>query len=267
MEEDNYVIRMSTDRYGEEGQEEDEIGSMSGRDNIQTIIDDYQNLIEIQNQERKELLEKIDQLTHRTNEIENIDSRMQQFSALLMDIRQQIAALSKTKSLPVPKTSSTPKTNVLASQEEIDRLSKEVELKSTDLDQEISELMSMLDQKREEVNHKDVLISELNEKLDLLSEEKGRLAEELENLNSVIDSWKNQLDLLQKLAASDPRYRVIAALKKHGSLSDIQLAFTMGTSINQLRKYIEDLVELELVARNNAGRYVWIGKDFEQGLQ
>ncbi|NHJ31609.1 MAG: hypothetical protein FK732_01985 [Asgard group archaeon] len=103
-------------------------------------------------------------------------------------------------------------------------------------------------------------------KLESVSDEKERLIVQLESLNSTISSWQGQLGLLQKLAASDPRYKVIGALKKHGSLSDIQLAFTMGTSIAQIRKYIDDLRELELVKKDNSGRYMWIGQDIEQQL-
>lgn len=239
---------------------------------INQILGEYKELLEIQSQERQELLEQFDQLSNRTNEFDNLDDKIEHLITLLADIRKQISALSdvghvelsnrikKEGDIRVPGVKDLiTRPHVLATEEQINNLSKEIEKEALNFDEEIQALTHLVDNKTEEIKDRDRVIDELNMKLESVSDEKERLTTQLENLNSVIGSWQGQLSLLQKLAASDPRYRVIGALKKHGSLSDIQLAFTMGTSISQIRKYIDDLRELELVAKDNAGRYQWIG--------
>ncbi|MHA2503976.1 MAG: hypothetical protein ACXAE3_14040 [Candidatus Kariarchaeaceae archaeon] len=249
---------VSFDKHVEEDPFED-------KDHLLSLLDEYQDLAVEQQEERKALLDKIEELTKRTEKIDNMDLKLQQFLGILLEIKTQISGEPEAKDLvPRPKILSSPE--ILASEQQIEELEQEVESQHEKIDDEIDSLVLLLDKKKEQLQQKDQTIEELNDKLDMLTDEKGRLSAELENLNEVIDSWKNQLDLLQKLAASDPRYRVIEALKKHGTLSDIQLAFTMGTSINQLRKYIEDLIELKLVKKAPNGRFVWTGKDFEADL-
>ncbi|MFV2014232.1 MAG: hypothetical protein ACC656_02290 [Candidatus Heimdallarchaeota archaeon] len=246
---------------------------------LSEILGEYKELLELQSTERQELLRQVDNLTQKTGDLSQLDNKIEHLVNLLAEIREQISAIATSvppeintevktkKQLEVPNVEQyINKPKLIASEEEIDSLAKEIESEATDLDEDINALTNLLENKTDELREKDINIEELNIELDSVSDEKERLASQLESLNSVIGSWEGQLNLLQKLAASDPRYKVIAALKKHGSLSDIQLAFTMGTSIGQIRKYIDDLRELELVRRDNSGRYVWIGKMAEDEL-
>jgi DNA repair exonuclease SbcCD ATPase subunit len=256
---------------------------LNGNDKkLMQIIEEYKGLLENQSQERRNLLKQVDNLSQRTEQMDGIDTKIEHLVNLLADIRQQISALSsikvekegtgedmiqEAKANNVPSVGPFLKTpKVTASEEEVEAFSVELENKADSLEEDVEALTGLLDSKNTEVQKKDVFIEELNLKLESVSDEKERLIYQLESLNSTINSWQGQLSLLQKLAASDPRYKVIGALKKHGSLSDIQLAFTMGTSIGQIRKYIEDLRELELVRKDNSGRYIWVGQDVEDQL-
>ncbi|MHA2171183.1 MAG: hypothetical protein ACXAB7_14910 [Candidatus Kariarchaeaceae archaeon] len=258
-------------------------GILNGNDKkLLQIIEEYKGLLENQSQERQNLLKQVDNLSQRTEQMDGIDHKIEHLVNLLADIRQQISALSsiqvekegveedtnqEAKANNVPSVSPFLKTpKVTASEEEVESFSVELENKADSLEEDVEALTGLLDSKNSELHNKDVFIDELNLKLESVSDEKERLIYQLESLNSTINSWQGQLSLLQKLAASDPRYKVIGALKKHGSLSDIQLAFTMGTSIGQIRKYIEDLRELELVRKDNSGRYIWVGQDVEDQL-
>ncbi|MHA2403251.1 MAG: hypothetical protein ACXADH_09705 [Candidatus Kariarchaeaceae archaeon] len=256
---------------------------LNGNDKkLMQIIEEYKGLLENQSQERRNLLKQVDNLSQRTEQMDGIDNKIEHLVNLLADIRQQISALSsiqvekegteedmiqEAKANNVPSVGPFLKTpKVTASEEEVEAFSVELENKADSLEEDVEALTGLLDSKNTELQNKDVFIDELNLKLESVSDEKERLIYQLESLNSTINSWQGQLSLLQKLAASDPRYKVIGALKKHGSLSDIQLAFTMGTSIGQIRKYIEDLRELELVRKDNSGRYIWVGQDVEDQL-
>lgn len=242
------------------------------------ILSEYKELLEYQADERKQLLNQVETLSDKTGEIDHIDKKLESLVNLLADIKNQISALSTTvpsKIVGETQTNSTKvpsvqpfinKPAVLASENEITDLSEDIINEADDLDNDVDSLNTLISSKQEEIQEKDVFIEQLNTKLQGITDEKERLALQLESMNSVIGSWQGQLNLLQKLAASDPRYKVIGALKKHGSLSDIQLAFTMGTSISQIRKYIEDLKELELVRKDATGRYEWVGQSVEQDL-
>ncbi|OLS27363.1 MAG: Chromosome partition protein Smc [Candidatus Heimdallarchaeota archaeon LC_2] len=243
----------------------------SNEKKLTSILHEYKGLLELQATERKDLLKQVDTLTQKTANFDNLDNKIENLVALLGGIREQISALSSTvpivldteikdNKLQVPGVEKyINKPTVVASEEEVEELAKQIETEADNLEDEVVTLTQLIENKTEELRERDVFIEEMNEKLEGVSDEKERLASQLDSLNSVIGSWQGQLNLLQKLAASDPRYKVIAALKKHGSLSDIQLAFTMGTSIGQIRKYIDDLRELELVRKDNSGRYIWIG--------
>lgn len=243
------------------------------------ILGEYKDLLEFQAEERNQLLNQVETLTEKTDDINHIDNKLESLVSLLADIKNQISALSNavpSKIVPdeLSKVASTipsvekyiPKSAVLASEDDINSLSDDILTEADNLENDVVSLQGLIDTKVEELKEKDLFIEGQNQKLQGVTDEKERLALQLESMNSVIGSWQGQLNLLQKLAASDPRYKVIGSLKKHGSLSDIQLAFTMGTSISQIRKYIEDLKELELVRKDSTGRYIWVGQGVEEEL-
>lgn len=232
-------------------------------EDLDLVIDEYRELLEIQAEERDGLLSQVEELSSQTDGVNLLDNKLDHLISLLQDVRNQISALSTASSTLI--TNSVEKNfeppHILAKEEEIEILEKEINKRAEFLDNKIKELTETLDFKQSEVNQKDEYIEQLNIKLETLASEKEQLANRLESLNSISDQWKGQLDLFQKLARTDPRYKTIDTLKRHGTLSEIQLAFSMGITINQIRKYAEDLIKLNLVQRDQMGRYKWVGKE------
>lgn len=226
---------------------------------IRKILNDYWELLDIQKKERENLVLKVDEISSRVNDEAELTNKMDHLVTLLLDIKQQISSLY-TPSRGPPVAPDTPKSKIMATDKQIDELSREVERRAELLDSEIATIQNTLKEREDEIMQKDLYIEELNNEIQVLANEKQQLLSKLEELNSVTSSKAGQLDLLQKLAESDPRYKAIDTLKRHGSLSEIQLAFSMGTSITQVRKYMDDLIKLGLVKKNKGGRFVWIGK-------
>lgn len=224
---------------------------------LQKILDSYKVLLDNQASERNLLLEKVNEITLASENVVQMDTKMDSLVNLLLDIKEQIIAISTIKSeIKIPENSS----NRL-DDKKIESVVKEVEREGEFLLSEISELKGKIESNEIEIVEKDIFINELNDQLELLAFEKSQLISKVENLNSLTEQWGEEIDLLQKLAVSDPRYKAIDTLKKHGSLSEIQLAFSMGTSIGQVKRYAEDLIKLQLIRRDSSGRYVWIGRE------
>ena len=224
-----------------------------------TILNEYRGLLDVQAGEREELLIKVDDLSKQSESANQMDSKMDHLLNLLLDIRQQIGSI--TDNNPELPTRFTSEMNVMASDEQIKELSDEIEMKGEALDGQIDLLQNQLKDTRSEIIDKNLYIENLNNQIQILADEKVQLILKLEELTNIANSWNKNIDLLQKLAKSDPRYKTINTLKKHGRLSEIQLAFSMGTSISQVRKYAEDLTNLGLVQKDKLGRYVWVGKN------
>ncbi len=229
----------------------------SDEDKLSQLLENYQELLAAQAEERKRLLEKVNELAVKSEKVGLLDNKIESLTKLLLDIKEQINAISDKNSKTISPVKSS---KVVASDEDIDHLSSEIEAKGKEMDERIEILEQLLEQKLAEGKEKDMHIEQLNERVKQLSREKNELAKKLEELSAVTSTWSGQLDLLQKLAKSDPRYKAIETLKRHGTLSDIQLAFSMGASIIQVKKYVEDLINLGLVKKDKVGRYMWIGK-------
>lgn len=240
------------------------IGSNSDKpekseEDFMRILNEYRDLLEIQALEREELLIKVDDLSKQSENANQIDSKMDHLLNLLLDIRQQIGSI--TDNNPELPSQFASEINVVASDDQIKELSDEIEIKGEALDTQIGHLQNQLEDTRSEIIDKNLYIEKLNSQIQILADEKVQLILKLEELTNIANSWNKNIDLLQKLAKSDPRYKTINTLKKHGRLSEIQLAFSMGTSISQVRKYAEDLIDLGLVQKDKLGRYVWVGKN------
>lgn len=224
---------------------------------LKKILDSYRVLLDNQASERNLLLEKVNEITLASENVLQMDTKMDSLVNLLLDIKQQIIAISTIKSeIKIPEND-----NNKLDDKKIESVVKEVEREGEFLLTEISELKDKIENNEIEIVEKDKFINELNDQLELLAFEKSQLISKVENLNSLTEQWGEEIDLLQKLAVSDPRYKAIDTLKKHGSLSEIQLAFSMGTSIDQVKRYAEDLIKLQLIRRDSSGRYVWIGRE------
>ncbi|MCH8908214.1 MAG: hypothetical protein IH840_14085, partial [Candidatus Heimdallarchaeota archaeon] len=188
------------------------------------ILGEYKDLLEFQAEERNQLLNQVETLTEKTDDINHIDNKLESLVSLLADIKNQISALSNavpSKIVPdeLSKVASTipsvekyiPKSAVLASEDDINSLSDDILTEADNLENDVVSLQDLIDTKVEELKEKDLFIETQNQKLEGVTDEKERLALQLESMNSVIGSWQGQLNLLQKLAASDPRYKVIGS--------------------------------------------------------
>lgn len=214
-------------------------------DKIYQILSDYRGLLEKQSEEREKLLQEVEKLSKEAANVQSLDQKVENLTSLLLEMKNQLGTLKQSE---IP--------------QKIDEsVLKDRKNKKKDLDNEIKVLTELLKTKKEEVMEKDREISSLNEKMELLQNEKSQLVSKIEKLNEIIDSWKSQLDLLEKLALTDPRYKIIGTLKKHGGLTEIQLAFTLGSSIMQVKKFVAELKELGMISVDNMGRLVWKGEN------
>ncbi len=225
-------------------------------DDIKHILENYKKLLKNQSIERNLLLDKVNEITQASKNVSQMDHKMDNLVKLLLDIKQQIVAISSIKSeIKIPNNDS------LIDEKQLEDIAVKIEEEGIDLSEKIINLQNELNSKERMIIEKDNFITELNEQLELLAFEKSQLVSKLNNLNEVTAEWNEQINMLQKLAVSDPRYKAIDTLKKHGMLSEIQLAFSMGTSIGQVKRYADDLIKLNLIKRDNNGRYVWIGEN------
>ncbi len=218
-------------------------------DRVYQILSDYKRLLEKQSAERERLLQEVERLSNEAVSVHSLDRKVENLTSLLLEMKSQLSSFSQ---------------NTLSQE-----TSKDIPLKSKkrkrgkDLDDEVQVLSELLKTKKEEVLEKDREIAALNEKMEMLQNEKLQLITKIEQLNGIIDSWKSQLDLLEKLALTDPRYKIIGTLKKHGGLTEIQLAFTLGSSIMQVKKFVAELRELGLIQTDKAGRLIWSGENIK----
>lgn len=207
------------------------------------VLDEYYSLLKKQDYERKLLLDQINQLITAYN-----DSSMNEKSTgileILREIKQQFESGGKKQK---------------SDENNIKTSTSEIEIKFVEqLPPEIQVLHDLLESKREEVLEKDQLIVEYNSEIESISAEKNSLIIELEKLNRIIESWKSQHEMLESMAKNDPRFLMIEALKSHDKLTEIQLAFALGTSISQIRRFTSDLLDMELVKIEKDGRIRWI---------
>jgi len=207
------------------------------------VLDEYYSLLKKQDNERKLLLDQINQLITAYND-PSMNGKGSGILEILMEIKQQFESGGKKQK--------SDENNIKTSTSEI-----EIEFVEQ-LPPEIQVLHDLLESKKEEVLEKDQLIVEYNSEIESISTEKNSLIIELEKLNRIIESWKSQLEMLESMAKNDPRFRMIEALKSHDKLTEIQLAFALGTSISQIRRFISDLLDMELVKIEKDGRIRWI---------
>lgn len=206
------------------------------------VLQEYAKLLQKQSEEREVLLEQIERLLVQAHLAENVDTKVDNILKLLLELKHQY--LGHEPQAPP-----------------LENPAPQVTITKDSGDEEVKVLVDLLDEKKEEVSDKDNEIATLNEELERLAIEKSSLVGELEKLNQVIDNWKSQVNILEKLASSDPRYKIIRALRQHDALTEIQLAFTLGSSIMQIRKFVADLTELNLIQRRKDGKLIWIGGD------
>ncbi|MCY3411325.1 MAG: hypothetical protein INQ03_06780 [Candidatus Heimdallarchaeota archaeon] len=220
---------------------------------LRKLLDSYKELLDSQAQERNLLLEKVNEMTRSSENMNQMENKMDNLVQLLLDIKQQINAISSIKSeISLPQA-------VMTDDNQVNEMARQLNEEAQEMLDTISTLQERVEQREKEIQEKDNFINELNEQLELLSFEKSQLVSKINSLHQQSEEWGEQVEMLQKLAVSDPRYKAIETLKKHGNLSEIQLAFSMGTSIGQVKRYADDLIKLKLITRDSSGRYVWIG--------
>jgi len=207
------------------------------------VLDEYYSLLKKQDYERKLLLDQINQLITAYND-PSMNEKSTGILEILREIKQQFESGGKKQK---------------SDENNIKTSTSEIEIKFVEqLPPEIQVLHDLLESKKEEVLEKDQLIVEYNSEIESISAEKNSLIIELEKLNRIIESWKSQLEMLESMAKNDPRFLMIEALKSHDKLTEIQLAFALGTSISQIRRFTSDLLDMELVKIEKDGRIRWI---------
>ncbi len=210
----------------------------------QNVLEEYYTLLQKQDKERRLLLNQITSLIESYKSSESGNSKNEEILEILKEMKRQFESGGKENQ----KETISIKTSTITPDLEI------VE----NLPEEIQVLHDLLESKKEEVLEKDRQIVEYNSEIEAIAIEKNSLIVELERLNQVIESWKNQLEMLESMAEGDPRFRMIEALKSHERLTEIQLAFALGTSISQVRKFINDLRDMELIKIEKDGRIRWV---------
>ncbi len=201
---------------------------------VKNALVEYKILLDQQSKEREMIIEELDKFTLATTNIGRLDEKIEIIRSLLLEMKTKFEG-----------TSNFELTSLNDSNPDL------VESK-----QDLSSLSALINEKAGEVQEKDSYIENLNHKIERLSSEKFELNNEIEKMNKAIENWKNQLELLEKLALTDPRYKIIGVLKKHEEMSEIQLAFTLGNSIIQVKKYLNELLELGLIQQLNNGKIV-----------
>ncbi len=234
-------------------------------------IKGYKELVKAQQREREILLEHLSQISNQAVLDGEIFEKLNELSQMVKKLTEKIDSIDK-------KVSNS--TVVISSANEIKNDSsfeKELEQALTPVDNKIlvaaeekialltSEIEKLSNKVRilqNELDKKDETIKTLNQKLELLVEEREQLRNELNRLNRLMMTWEQSISIIEKLAKTDPRYKVLNIVKKNKELNEIQLAFACGLSISELRKYVEDLRKLELVIVDGS-KIKWSGKDIK----
>ena len=88
----------------------------------------------------------------------------------------------------------------------------------------------------------------LNEDILLLEAEKFRFIEELSLIHETIGQWERMANVLTKLATLDKRYQILTIVKEVGHMDEQMIAFYSGCSMNDVRKALVELEQLELIS-------------------
>ncbi|MDH5401943.1 MAG: winged helix-turn-helix transcriptional regulator [Candidatus Heimdallarchaeota archaeon] len=221
----------------------------SNLDRVNELLEEYQDLASSQAITNQELTEWADYLISHQSEVEDINTKISQLNTLIISIENQVKTLKTERNHSYdPLLAATP--------EQIDEFEKLIREKAMSLESDINTLQGLNTYKKEELIHKDNYITELNTKFENLGKEKNQVLKHLESLVDLVEDWKSQMDLVDKLSKRDTRFRILETLGKHPRLSIIQLSFTLGTSIPQMQKYLDELLQSDMIELDKTGKYM-----------
>jgi hypothetical protein len=88
----------------------------------------------------------------------------------------------------------------------------------------------------------------LTDEIILIEAEKFRFIEELSLIHETIEQWERMANILTKLATLDKRYQILTIIREIGYMDEQVIAFYSGCSINDVKKALVELEQLELIS-------------------
>lgn len=216
---------------------------------LQKTLDQYNSLFKSQHEESEILRAELQEFKVQKGQAGVIESKLTELSKIMDRIQSSLTQFSSSSGEEF--VSSYTSLSKVLGDEKISSIIKQeasqIEIEISGLNTVIEQLVERIDTQEREILERDLGIGELNELISQLNEEKERLIHEIERLQYALDSWRQQLDVYTKLASTDPRFQILSNISKHGSLSEIQLAFMISVPITIVKEYLSHLEELHLV--------------------
>jgi uncharacterized protein YhaN len=216
---------------------------------LQETLKQYNNLFKSQHKESEILRTELQEIKSQHDQTGVIESKLNELSKIMDRIQGSLEHFTSFSGEEYV-SSFTSLSKVLGDEKISSIISQEVsqiDVEISGLNTVIEQLVERLDEQDREIFERDSGIGELNEIISQLTEEKERLIHEIERLQYSLDNWRQQLDIYTRLATTDPRFQILSNISKHGSLSEIQLAFMISEPITIVKEYLSQLEELNLV--------------------
>jgi len=216
---------------------------------LQQTLDQYNSLFKTQHEESEILRAELQEIKNQQGQTGAIETKLNELSSIMDRIQGSLEQF--TSSSGEEYASSYASLSKVLGDEKISSIIKQevsqIDIEIAGLNTVIEQLVERLDEQEREIFERDSGIGELNELITQLGEEKERLIAEIERLQYSLDTWRQQLDIYTKLATTDRRFQILSNISKHGSLSEIQLAFMISEPITIVKEYLSQLEELNLV--------------------
>ena len=218
-------------------------------ESLQETLGQYNSLFKSQHKESEILRAELQEIKNQQGQAGVIESKLNELSKIMDRIQGSLEHFSSTSGEEY--VSSYASLSKVLGDEKISSIIKQeasqIDVEISGLNTVIEQLVERIDDQEGEMLDRDRGIGDLNEMILQLNEEKERLITEIERLQFSLDNWSQQLDIYTKLATTDPRFQILSNISKHGSLSEIQLAFMISEPITIVKEYLSQLKELDLV--------------------
>ncbi|MHA1911181.1 MAG: hypothetical protein ACTSYA_05745 [Candidatus Kariarchaeaceae archaeon] len=218
-------------------------------ESLQETLKQYNNLFKSQHKESEILRAELQEIKNQQGQTGVIEAKLSELSKIMDRIQGSLEQFSSASGEEF--VSSYASLSKVLGDEKISSIIKheasQIDIEISGLNTVIEQLVDRVDVQEGEILERDSGIGELNEIIIQLNEEKERLITEIERLQYSLDNWGQQLDIYTKLATTDPRFQILSNISKHGSLSEIQLAFMISEPITVVKDYLSQLKELNLV--------------------
>ncbi|MCG3219407.1 MAG: hypothetical protein KAR35_10390 [Candidatus Heimdallarchaeota archaeon] len=218
-------------------------------ESLQDTLKQYNNLFKSQHKESRILRAELEEIKNQQGQTSVIESKLKDLSRIMDRIQGSLEQFTSNSGEEY--ASSFASLSKVLGDEKISSIIKheasQIDIEISGLNTVIEQLVERIDDQETEIFDRDMGIGQLNEIITQLNEEKDRLIAEIERLNFSLDNWRQQLDIYTRLATSDPRFQILSNISKHGSLSEIQLAFMISVPITIVKEHLSHLEELNLV--------------------